>query len=205
MVNWKLISKLGKNRFVNNSYIYLFFVPILAKLLNKINSPLLFQIGDKTHVLILELPFSWALFYFSALFFTVASIVYNYKVPTIIQENNSFGDFLNDRKGMLHLFEYCKDLSLDAIEMVDANKGTSSGYTTESSLKKLEDEQLRDRFWWVYNKALTARRSFIRISFVNYAIGIFLIILVMIQGTANVLEISNVDKFKEMFCSICSN
>lgn len=112
IINWKVISFFGKSAVINRSYIYLFLVPALAKVLSKINSPIHFLLGNTKYQLVLELPFSWKLFFFSALFFSIGALLYNLFAPAIIKENESFGDFLNHKKNFTHVFSYRDNIGL---------------------------------------------------------------------------------------------
>jgi hypothetical protein len=112
ILNWKTISVFGKSTVINKSYIYLFLVPALAKILSRINSPLIFFLGNTKYEIVLELPFSWKLFFFSALLFSLGALFYNLFAPTIIKENNSFGEFLTDKKNFSHLFNYKDNVGL---------------------------------------------------------------------------------------------
>lgn len=112
VINWKVISVFGKNKIINRSFLYLFIVPVFAKILSKVQSPLSLNFGGSKIEVVLDLPFSWKLFFFSALFFTLAAILYHFISPTIIKDNNSFGDFLNDKKNFTHLYRYMEELGI---------------------------------------------------------------------------------------------
>ncbi|QCX01153.1 hypothetical protein FGM00_13915 [Aggregatimonas sangjinii] len=112
MISWKSISIFGNSQLINRSYIYLFIVPIFAKLLSKLQSPLKFKIEGKIYELVLELPFSWTMFFASAFLFTIASILYYYAAPSIIKENKSFGTFLIDRKDIPHISNYAEGMGI---------------------------------------------------------------------------------------------
>ena len=113
IINWKRVSVFGKNKLINRSFVYLFIVPMLAKLLSKIESPLSLIIGGAELEVVLDLPFSWKLFFFSALLFTVASLLYHFISPPIINENISFGDFLNHKKNRTHIRQYMNHLEIN--------------------------------------------------------------------------------------------
>lgn len=106
MLRWSNIRGLGDNKIINRSYMYLFLVPALAKILEKVNSPLKFNIYGEEIEIVFQLPFSWQFFYFSALFFTIGAILYNLKAPNIIKENKSFGSFTVEKKNFSHLDSY---------------------------------------------------------------------------------------------------
>ncbi len=102
MKTWSFISNFGKNKLVNNTYIFLFIVPFIVNTLNEMN----------LNSVIKSIPFSWQIFFICAFLFSIGSIIYNLWAPRIIKENNSFSDF--DQKGMgwEHIDGYSKDLKL---------------------------------------------------------------------------------------------
>jgi hypothetical protein len=112
-INWSLISKFNSNRFINKSYVYLFAVPILAKFLALINSPLkLFVFGEFISFNI-ELPFNWKLFFYAALAFTMGAVLYNIFCPSVIKENKSLETFDRNKKSYSHLYKYLKEIGVD--------------------------------------------------------------------------------------------
>lgn len=112
-IKWSTISLFGNNKIINRSYIYLFIVPTFAKLFSKIESPLIIEFNEYKFNLVFELPFTWQLFFWSAIFFTIGTIIYNLRAPKIIKENTSFADFIKERKNFNHLESYIKDLGFD--------------------------------------------------------------------------------------------
>lgn len=110
IIDWELIATLGKNQLVKRSYIFFFFVPIAAKILSEVSSPIEIIIGRHKFTFLFELPFSWKIFFFSALCFAVGSLIYEIFAPKIIKENKSLGDFWTAQKNMAHLKSYIEDL-----------------------------------------------------------------------------------------------
>ncbi|TXN37718.1 hypothetical protein FVB32_05365 [Flagellimonas hymeniacidonis] len=172
--NWVLISALGKNKIVNSSYIYLFIVPVLAKLLSKVNSPLIFLFNGKEHELIIELPFNWTIFYFSALFFTIGSIIYNWRAPSIIKENKSFGSFLIAKKNMDHLFQYAEEIGMDPNRI--------EGIFIWRVVDAQNENQLSLGFWEVFKEANKSRKVSLGFATICYFFGLLLITWLILQG-----------------------
>jgi hypothetical protein len=112
LITWKNLSQFGENRIINRSYIYLFIVPVFANLFSKIKSPLDLIFGENSYTLLFELPFSWKMFFFSALLFSIASLLYSLNSPSIIKENKSFGDFIEHKKNFNHLIAYLDHLQI---------------------------------------------------------------------------------------------
>ena len=125
IVNWKNISILGDNKLVKKAYIYLVVVPILAKILSKVNRTLNFNVfGENIHIEF-GLPFSWKIFYFAALSFSVGYFIYNWKAPKIIKENRSFKDFEDSGKQRTHLRDYLHDIKIDSHYFILRNPDVS--------------------------------------------------------------------------------
>lgn len=83
--NWRALAVLGQSRIIRSSYFWIFFVPIAARVcrgIRVIEVPLL----KKTIELDVTLPFSWKLFFLSALLFSAASIIYSWRCPEIIKK-----------------------------------------------------------------------------------------------------------------------
>lgn len=65
--NWSTLKAIQNNKIVKSTYIWLFIVPLLAKILSKIDANLYLDIAGKVYEIDLALPFSWKLFFLSAL------------------------------------------------------------------------------------------------------------------------------------------
>ncbi len=128
-VTWRSIGKLGNNKLVQKSYIYLIVVPIAAKLLSRIKSPVKMNVGGFNFEFVIDLPFNWKILFFAALCFTIGSIIYSLFAPLIIRENSSFGDFKSHNKDFNHLVSYLEDMQL---QTPLANTFSSGTYLTEN-------------------------------------------------------------------------
>tara|TARA_R110002049_G_scaffold292211_3_gene476534 strand:- start:228 stop:833 length:606 start_codon:yes stop_codon:yes gene_type:complete len=115
---------------------------MLAKLFSKIQSPIEFSLGGEVMHLMLTLPFSWKLFFFSALVFTIGAILYNLIAPSIIKENMSFGEFLIDRKNHSHIVMYREELGISEEKIkswgIDVNALLSTQITFGSEIGGLK-------------------------------------------------------------------
>ena len=65
---WSSLNSLGKSKTLKSSYIWIVVVPLVAKLFSKIESTIDFTLFGAKISVNLSLPFSWQMFYFSALF-----------------------------------------------------------------------------------------------------------------------------------------
>ena len=124
-MDWYRIKFLPDNKFVKFAAIWLFILPYAANL--KLFK--LFKINP---------PFAWYFFFFAALSFTIANIIYLFFCPRIVQDHISFSGFLGDRKTNLHLLEYQKQI-----------KDTK----TLSSKDTNDENSLKNNFWEIHQKA----------------------------------------------------
>ena len=93
-VNWTIVNSFGQSRFSKNSYVFLVLVPIAAKFLQNIQSPVEILFGGKVHEIQLQLPFNWYVFYFGASLFSLASLIYVLYCPTLIKRFKDYGEFV---------------------------------------------------------------------------------------------------------------
>jgi hypothetical protein len=116
LMNWLQIADIGNSKIVKSMMIWMFVTPIFAKSLSSVNSvELSFFKTDQS--LSLTLPFSWQIFFFCAVFFTVANIFYTLKCPSIVSKYKSFSDFKTkeDSRYLLvsHLVEHVSQKMID--------------------------------------------------------------------------------------------
>lgn len=94
-IGWINLRQLGESRMVQTAYAWMVLVPILARALEHVASPVKVSIFGGEHLLNLTLPFSWYLFYFSALAFACGSLLYKIYCPAIISEFLNFREYMN--------------------------------------------------------------------------------------------------------------
>lgn len=143
LIDWELIATLGKNQLVRRSYIFFFFVPIAAKILSEIKSPIEILVGKYKFTFLFELPFSWKIFFFSALGFALGSLIYEIFAPKIIKENKSLGDFWTAKKNMHHIFLYMKDVGIsdDWVKSIGLNPDDLKGKVNDTVYQGKSEEE----------------------------------------------------------------
>ena len=102
MNNWKFIAKYGKNKIVQRTYIFLFLVPFLITTLVKFDLSIVIE----------AIPFSWHMFFYSSVFFTLGNLVYQIFAPSIIKDNNSYLEFSTESKNWDHMNMYSEELKI---------------------------------------------------------------------------------------------
>ena len=176
-LNWKFLSTISQHNFVNNILVWLVIVPIVAKLFSLFEDTVSLTYNNQVYVISLELPFSWTYLYFSALLFLIGNILYKTNVPSIIDENETFSDFLKAGKGKHELSKYVEEESLSEdyfYELIDDNV--------------LDEDVKYDYFGEILirtNNLHVKRRLLI---FSIYAIAIILLIIVFIENLLFVIE-----------------
>ena len=99
MSNWFNVSELGKSQVVKSMAIWMIVTPFIAKALSSTNSFTLSFIKTDSPIL-LSLPFSWQVFFFSAVFFTIANIIYTWKCPPLIKKYKNYAEFKDTDNSM---------------------------------------------------------------------------------------------------------
>ncbi len=171
VLDWKKISNISKMKFVKTILVWVVVVPIVAKILSSLKG---YNIINFDFVL----PFSWVLFYFSALSFLIGNILYNIFVPPIINENRSFSHFLQMGRGKRELASYLESEKLE-------DRGIYSELYCD---KPLEVNSKNEYFWDIWEMSLDSKikvRFFISIF---YSLGILLILIVFFQNMLFVIE-----------------
>ena len=94
---WSALRQTGESKILRTSYFWLFAVPLLAKLL-AFTEPHIVQLpkGFQIH---LGLPFSWKFFYFSAVAFSLGSLLYSLGCPRIVRNYKGYSEWAEQGRG----------------------------------------------------------------------------------------------------------
>lgn len=105
---WSDLHRIGRGFAFRSSYFWLVTVPIAAKLLDELPPSVKFNLpgADEAIELVFELPFTWVMFYFSAILMSFGRFTTGRTCPRIIQEHLNYSDFLGAGKGDRHLTGY---------------------------------------------------------------------------------------------------
>jgi hypothetical protein len=104
-MNWLKVADIGNSKIVKSMLIWMLITPIFAKLLESANTAnITFLQLDKP--IVLGLPFSWQVFFFCALSFTIANIIFSYKCPELIKKYKYFADFESRDNSLYLLINY---------------------------------------------------------------------------------------------------
>ena len=95
---WSSLKTVQTNKIVSSTYVWLVIVPVFAKAFSAIES-VKFEMSGVYYTIDLTLPFSWVVFFFSALCFVVGNVIYVFSCSEFIKNYNDYGDFKS--KGVL--------------------------------------------------------------------------------------------------------
>jgi len=109
---WDKLAKIGQNPIINRTYIYLFLLPFVIRLLRNYNYESVID----------SIPFSWHVLYFSAFSFTIGSLLYYIFCPSLIKDNKSFANFSLEKKGWQHLYSYLNDIRINSEIVANLNR-----------------------------------------------------------------------------------
>jgi len=119
-LKWCDLKKIGDTKFVNSMYMWIFAVPLLVKAFEYVeDEKLIFQIFQQQLPISTSLPFSWSMFYFSALFLALGNLIYLFKCPKIIKEHPTYQSYVNEGKKLKQLGPYCDDISFNWGELAE--------------------------------------------------------------------------------------
>jgi hypothetical protein len=183
-IEWDILKQLKKMSFVKNAYIWLLFIPIVAKIFEKmmtVNEANIVILGHQI-LLSLSLPFSWVALYFSAVCFIFATVLFNLFCPIIIFENDSFSDFILRNEGYGRLKKYSDNLNQDIHKTIRL-LGIEEKNLRDVNI--ISCQALFDNLYDIANKNAQNTRRFI---FFLYSIGIALILTVLFQNFMYVIK-----------------
>lgn len=90
---WEQLSAQTNTAFTRSNYIWLGIVPATAKVLEKVGDEIQIAFGGAEIIIVMDLPFSWHLFYWGAVFFVIAHITYLSFCPAFIRNYKNFEDY----------------------------------------------------------------------------------------------------------------
>lgn len=91
---WLALGKLGESKLVRSSTVWLAIVPTTAKLFERIEDHFPITVLGHTFDIHPALPFSWQIFFFAAVFFTVGNLLYSWKCPAFLRAFKTPADFV---------------------------------------------------------------------------------------------------------------
>ncbi len=182
-LKWNNFRTIPHTTTARSMYLWFVVVPIIAKALSKTNETVTFAFHNSEFTLHLRLPFSWQVFYFSALFFVAGNILFSIFCPKIIQDHASYKEFENAGRTRLHLHGYASQIGITLEEQPSLDH-----YPIELR-KEIVDDYLRDTFWNIYGTANRSRRFFLYFCAASYSLGFCGLIYVALMNLWFVLKL----------------
>lgn len=187
---WEDLKTFGSSRVIRTAYFWFVFVPIAAKLIAPIAGQETMIWGLRLHI---GLPFSWQCFFFAALFFSAANLIYDVRCPWIIKRFSLPGEFLSAGFSRLRLKMEAARLqeALEALptkdhdDVANLNKvlGDNAGHPGESA------EELRNMYIVLTGYADHIHPGSRRAATWLYYAGFLLIGVVVAQNIWSVLRV----------------
>jgi hypothetical protein len=166
---WSDLTRLGKNKLVTSSYIWLIAIPIIAIAFSKIEEITTISILNAKWNINTQLPFDWENLYYSALFFTIANIIYSIYCHYSIKEYITYIDYKKSGKSneqmitaFLHILKH-KFRYWPLIDPEDAIKKFLLEYTDFKNEdgkpkdiiamlfeNKIQEEKIKDAYSFTY-------------------------------------------------------
>lgn len=156
-LRWSTLSGMGDNRIIRSSYFWFVFVPIVARLTQQINEPLQKALFGLNHNTIwIQLPFSWFMFFFAALFFSVATFLYSVACPEIIRRYPTPIAYYQAGNGILKLIDFFnrlpQEVQRNVFQKLSSEVTKALGTFDLETIEEPNDEDLitlRERMWRV--------------------------------------------------------
>lgn len=182
---WSRLQQVHRLGIVQTMYVWLFIVPIAAKSLRELEDLITVTVFGHTFELVTSLPFTWQLFYASALCFVFGNLIFFMYCPQFIRDHNSPTEFKDIGKGAAHLYEYAQAANLDweAIRQ-DAN-------VFDENEKADPPAQRFIRMFWSTRKFANHHLPSARLAAgIFYGMAALAIAWVVIENTRVVLELA---------------
>ncbi len=180
LILWSALKHTESNSIVRSMHVWLILVPVAARIMAKFETPLYIPIADKTYILDISLPFTWSIFFFSALFFTIGNILFIFFSPKIIKENDNYRDFEQAGKDEGHLEGYFNKVTLGEWKMHLLDLGRQFSPSKPN---------VQEWFWKGYDTENISRVTARRWCAFSYLLGFSLILYVAAE---NILWVTRV-------------
>lgn len=104
--SWTVLRFVGNSRWVSTAYLWIFLVPMLVRVLEKLPPEVVIVLLQQEWTIVLSLPFSWRVFYFSSVAFALGQLIYWIGCPWIIRDFSHFSHFTSEGRGGEYLERY---------------------------------------------------------------------------------------------------
>jgi hypothetical protein len=178
-------------------YMWIFIVPLVAKSFEYIDKDVLqFVVFQQSVPFSTSLPFSWIVFYFSALFLAIGNLIIRLRCPKIIKDHPSYQSYLDEGKTLKQLTQYSDDIKFNwgklassvngRITKLQIEKDQGNGGVKEN-YPNLSTEDPVHYFWPIHTEADTKYKVERFFCTQLFYIGFLLFGLVVIQNMIAVI------------------
>ncbi|MDQ9092059.1 hypothetical protein RC083_10710 [Pseudoalteromonas haloplanktis] len=180
--SWNDVNKIGQNKVLSKAYVWFFLVPILAKFIALVESPIDFTAVADGLIFDLSLPFSWKLFYLSSLFVFLGNAIYFLWCPQIIKDYPTFLSFDIDGLGAKYLTDYAQRINC---QIPNAEESIINNPSYDAGIKK---DAIKTVFYTIceQEKMTKTKRKWLCLSM--YALGFLCLLWVMVQNAVYVAQ-----------------
>lgn len=91
--SWSEMKALGRSHVIQSSYFWLFFVPLAAKAMAATPELVAIEVFGSSVPIKVALPFSWKLFYVSAICFSAGSLIFQMACPKAIKKYDNYVEY----------------------------------------------------------------------------------------------------------------
>ena len=176
---WDDLNRLGKSRLLQSSYVWLLLVPMAAKALSAIENPLILTgISDGLRIHI-ALPFSWHVFYFSAVFVSIAGVIYTLFCPKLIRSFGNYAKYRSEGRGQEYLLGYSQTEMHQGNTLED---GWDNAVLTLEVKDTKNESEYAALFWKIHTEENKKSPIWRLACFSLYAVGLVLVLIVLTQN-----------------------
>lgn len=177
---WGDLRKIKTAKVITSMYIWLFLVPVSTKALANLKNVVEITVFGEKFEIVLSLPFSWKVFYLSAICFVIANIIFLLRCPRLVRDHPHFDDFQRQGKRLAELAIYSDDIAFawgPLAENIDKQA---------QRVPSIDPSDPKHYFWPLYTDANKSRPCSRVMVGLMYALGLVLFSWVAVQNFVSV-------------------
>jgi len=194
-LSWSTLRDIEHNKIVHSTFMWLFIVPLSAKLFSKLENTISFEISDKLITLDLTMPFSWQALFFSACFFVIGNLMVSFLLPDLIKNFKNFNEFNTSGKTEEHLKEVAGETLKENQESINNLKKLAG--IGKAEIKTDSQDGFKNRFDKIYSNVNYGNIWQRGLCTCMYLVGLLFIIDIAYKNLMWVLSSINLIEFKD--------
>ncbi len=207
-MTWPTLRRFGSNSLARSANLWAVLIPLVAKVLHRVNEMFPVKIWDKEYSYHLGLPFSWQMLFFAAILFLIANVSYYVYCPDLIQETATFRDFADQGRSASELARYFREFVPSQGLLSPALTNLSNWFLNRDNLlyrpdvqplfdspgaAKVQEIHLSDVYDGVVDLLSTTRETPRIFASSFYLLGCLAVLIVVIQNIVSVARFTGVD------------